>query len=125
VECRYLTEGPLSEGSAIYIEEYLHGKPHKLRLHITKMELNSRIEYNTFLGTKGVFIMEPEGAGLLFTAEMHMGVDLPLVGGLVDRIMGIFMSRQLQGMEKHIREEGQNLKTILEQCIAVGENRQR
>ena len=47
VVCRYLTEAPLREGSVIYIEEYLHGKLHKLRLHITKMELNSRIEYNT------------------------------------------------------------------------------
>lgn len=93
VECRYLTEGPLSEGSVIYIEEYLHGKLHKLKLHITKMEPNCRIEYNTFLGARGVFIIEPEGAGSLFTAEMHMGMNSPLLRSLVDRIMGIFMSR--------------------------------
>ena len=49
----------------------------------------------------------------------------PLLGTLVDRIMGIFMSCQLQGIEKHIREEGQNLKIILEERNAVRENSQR
>ena len=33
VECRYLTYDPLGEGSVIYIEEYLHGKLHKLGVH--------------------------------------------------------------------------------------------
>ena len=35
VGCRYLTEAPLGEGSAIYVEEHLRGKLHKLKLRIT------------------------------------------------------------------------------------------
>jgi len=114
VECRYLTEGPLTEGSVIYIEEYLHGKLHKFKFEITKVEPNSRIEYKTFLGTKGVFIIEPRGANSIFTAEIHIGTNIPLLGSLVDRIMWIFMSRQLEGIKQHMVEEGQNLKRIME-----------
>ena len=40
-----VAEGPLREESVIYVEEYLHGKLHKLKLRITKIEPNSRIEY--------------------------------------------------------------------------------
>ena len=118
VECRYLNfEGDPKEGSVIYIEEYLHGKLHKLKLHITKIEPNSLIEYKTFMGTKGVFIIEPRGAKSLFTAEMHMGTKTPLFRSMADRIMRIFMSRQLEGIKQHMAEEGQNLKRILEEGI--------
>ncbi len=114
VECRYLTEGPLREGSVIYIEEYLHGKLHKLKLHIVRLKPNSRIEYKTFLGTKGVFIIEPRGDNSLFTAEIYIGIKIPVLGSLVDRITGMFLSRQIEGIKRHIVEEGQTLKRILE-----------
>ena len=117
VECHYLTPGPLKENSIIYIEEYLHGELHKLKLHITKIQPNSRIEYKTFLGTKGIFIIEPRETGTMFTAELHMGTKIPLLGKLVDRIMRMFLSRHLEGLQQHMAEEGQNLKRILEQGI--------
>ena len=101
----------------IYVEEYLHGEIHKLKLHITKIQPNSRIEYKTFLGTKGIFIIEPRETGTLFTAELHMGTKIPLLGKLVDRIMRMFLSRHLEGLQQHMAEEGQNLKRILEQAI--------
>jgi hypothetical protein len=115
VECRYLTSGPLKENSIIYIEEYIHGKLHKLKLHITLVEPDSRIEYRTFMGTKGIFTMEPGEVGTRFTAEMRMGTDIPILGRLVDRIMLVFLSYQLEGLKQHMTEEGRNLKKILEQ----------
>jgi hypothetical protein len=117
VECHYLTPGPLKENSVIYIEEYLHGELHKLKLHITKIQPNSRIEYKTFFGTKGIFIIEPRETGTLFTAELHMGTRIPLLGKLVDRTMWMFLSLHLEGLQQHMAEEGQNLKRILEQGI--------
>lgn len=105
----------------IYIEEYLYGKLRKLKLHITKVKPNSQIEYKTFLGTKGVFIIEPWGDNLLFTAEMCLGTNIPLLTNLVDIIMKIFMSRQLQGIKQHMAEEGQNLKRILEKPKKQGD----
>ena len=115
VKCYYLTPGPLKENSIIYIEEYIYGKLRKLKLHITKIKPNSRIEYKTYLGTKGIFIIEQVKTGTLFTAEMHMGTTIPLLGKLRDKIMRMFFSRQLEGLQKHMAEEGQNLKMILEQ----------
>jgi hypothetical protein len=117
VECHYLTPGPLKENSVIYVEEYLHGELHKLKLHITKIQPNSRIEYKTFLGTKGIFVIEPRDTDTLFTAEMHMGTQIPLLGKLIDRIMWVFFSRRLEGLKQHMVEEGQNLKKILEQRV--------
>jgi len=122
VECRYLNfEGTPKEGSVIYIEEYLHGKLHKLKLHITKLKPNSRIEYKTFLGSKGVFIIDPRGDDSVFTAEMYMGTNVRLLANLVDIIMKILMSRQLQGIKQHMAEEGQNLKSILERSNKQGD----
>jgi hypothetical protein len=121
VECRYLNfEGTPEEGSVIYIEEYLHGKLHKLKLHITKLKPNARIEYKTFLGSKGVFIIEPRGDNSLFTAEMYMGTNVRLLANLVDSIMKILVSRRLQGIKQHMSEEGQNLKRILEKSNKRG-----
>lgn len=114
VECRYLSSPPLGEGSVIYIEEYLHGKLHKLKLRITKIEPYSRIEYKTFLGTRGVFILEPRGANTLFTAELHLGTRIPILSSLVDRFMREFFLSHLEGLKQHMSEEGQNLKSILE-----------
>jgi hypothetical protein len=118
VECRYLTPGPLKENSVIYFEEYLHGKLHKLKLRITLIKPNSRIEYKTFMGTKGVFVMEPRDTMTLFIAEMHMGSNMPVLGKIMDRIMLKFLSRQLEGLRQHMVEEGHNLKKILEQSIS-------
>lgn len=121
VECRYLNfEGTPEEGSVIYIEEYLHGKLHKLKLQITKIEPNSRIEYKTLMGTLGVFIIEPRGANSLFTAEMHMGTKIPLLGSLMDGLLRLFLRRQLEGIKQHMAEEGQNLKGILGKDIKGG-----
>jgi hypothetical protein len=117
VECHYLTPGPLKENSIIYVEEYLYGELRKLKLHITKIQLNSRIEYKTFLGTKGIFIIEPGETGTLFTAEMHIGSNIPVLGKVIDRIMLTFLSRQLEGLKQHMVEEGQNLKKILEKRV--------
>ena len=118
VECRYLTPGPLKENSVIYFEEYLHGKLHKLKLRITLIKPNSRIEYKTFMGTKGIFILEPKDTSTLFLAEMHMGSNIPVLGKIMDIIMLRLLSRQLEGLKQHMVEEGQNLKKILEQSIS-------
>ena len=126
VECRYLNfEGTAKEGSVIYIEEYLHGKLHKLKLHITRLKPNSRIEYKTFLGSKGVFIIEARGDNSLFRAEMYMGTNVRLIASLVDIIMKKSMSRRLQGIKQHMSEEGQNLKGILEKSNKKGDSGMR
>ena len=114
VKCQYLIEGQLRKGSIIYIEEYLHGKLHKFKFKITKLEPNSRIDYKIGAGMKGEFIIESRGPGSLFTAGLYFGNNIPLIGRLIDGFFKLFMSRQLEEMKKHMVEEGENLKMMLE-----------
>jgi len=58
---------PAKEGSILYCEEYLHGKLHRMKFRITKVELNRKIEY-----------------------------------------------KLLEAGKKHMKEEGENLKRLLE-----------
>jgi hypothetical protein len=112
VDCRYLTDGPLGEGSIVYVEEYLHGKLHKLELHVTQIVPYSHIEY-TFAGGDGAFRISPCEAGGRFTAELGLGIETPVLGKLLDRCLRAFLGRQLQALEQHMVEEGQNLKRIM------------
>jgi len=116
-DCRYLTDGPLGEGSVIYIEEKLHGKPHKLKMKITKLERYSRMEYTTIMGTKGVFSIEPKNdRSSIFTAELNFGTKIPVISILVDLFMKTFLSQPLEGIKKHMVEEGVNLKKMVERA---------
>ncbi len=115
IACRYLTDGPLGVGSVIYFEENLHGKLHKLKVKITKIERYSRIEYKFFMGLKGMFAVQPKNdRSSIFTAELHFGTAIPVASILVDLFLKTFLSRQLKAIEQHMREEGENLKRILE-----------
>ncbi len=113
VECRYLTPGPLKEGSVIYIEEYIGGRLVKVRLHITKIEPR-RLECKVSpYGSRSIYIMEPKGDKTLLTTEMHMGTKIPLLGRIVDKII----KGRAEALKRHLAEEGQNLKRILEEGI--------
>ena len=45
VALRWIKGEPWEEGSVLYAEEYLHGKLHKLKMLITKVVPNRRIEF--------------------------------------------------------------------------------
>lgn len=114
VECRYLKGDPPEEGSIIYCEEYLHGKLHKFKFEITKFEPNSRIDFKFGPGMTGDFIIEPRGANSLFIADTYVGTKIPLLGKLLDKLMWTLLRRRLEAGRKHMAEEGQNLKNLLE-----------
>jgi hypothetical protein len=113
--CRYIEGNYLiEEGAIIYTEEYLHGDLHKLKLQVTRVVPNSRIEYKIpYLGSGG-FIIESSGAEVLFSAEVHLGWRLPVIGRIIDWVFQIFFGHRLEAMRHHMMEEGVNLKEILE-----------
>jgi len=45
VKCRWLEGEPFEEGPILYHKEYIHGKLHKIRSKITKIEENRGIEF--------------------------------------------------------------------------------
>ena len=95
--------------------ECFEGKPYKLRFLVTKVIPNKRIEYipvSRFMRRyvpKNMFSMEPTGTGCVFTATVHL--RLPLLPRLLARKS---IERGLSGIRKHMKEEGENLKKILE-----------
>jgi len=115
VSLRYLQGEPWTEGSVVYAEEYIHGKLHKLKFKITKIEANKRIEYtpiSRFLRLffpKNEFIIEPKGESCLFIAS-----GTYRIGWIGKAFFKQAIEKGLSSVKQHMKEEGENLKAILE-----------
>lgn len=106
---------PWEEGSVVYAEEYVHGKRHKLKFVVTKVVPNRKIEFaplSRFLRIyfpKNTFTIEPKGDTCIFTALGWLRV-----GKLVKIFARDKLEKGLSSVRKHMKEEGENLKRILE-----------
>ncbi len=110
----------LEVGSIVECEEYLHGKLHSMRFRTTKVDLDKRVEFGIIGMGRGAFDVKPVGEKVLFTAELDIGTEVPVVGSLVDFVFIKFFSQRLEAMREHMKEEGHNLKEILETDLATG-----
>jgi hypothetical protein len=115
VDINWIKGHPLQEGSILCIEEYLQGYLHKLKFRITRIEPNRMIEYRplfplSIIATGNTFTMDPKGQdGCVFTAKGHIRFPLWLFKRMHKNHAG-----KLEASEKHMREEGENLKNALE-----------
>ena len=115
VSFRWLKGQPWAEGSVMYAEEYLHGKLHKLKFVVTKIVPNEKIEYtpvSRFIRKffpKNEFIIEQKGDSCLFIAS-----GTYRVGWIGKVFFGKAIEKGLSSVRKHMKEEGENLKRILE-----------
>jgi len=115
VAFRWLKGKPWEEGSVVYAEEYIHGKLHKLKFIVTKVVKNKEIEYSPsswFLRKyfpKNSFHIKPKEETCIFTAS-----GTYRVGWIVRTFAKNKLERGLSSVRKHMKEEGQNLKRILE-----------
>lgn len=110
VKCQWLKGKPFEEGSILYVEEYLHGELHKMRFLGMKVKLHRKIEYNLLFPTsiicpKGSFIMEPKEGSCILTATLTFRF-----GWLFLK----FAKYRVEAIKKHMKEEGENLKRLLE-----------
>jgi len=116
VALRWIRGNPYEEGSVAYAEEYLHGKLHKLKFRISKIVPNREIEYAPLsrllriFFPKNRFEIEPSGDGCIFTAEVHLRIGR-IAKALAKRKLDVGVS----SVRKHMKEEGENLKRILEE----------
>ena len=102
--------GSLDEGDIAYYEEYLHGKLHKIKFKITKIEENKRIEFKhlfpmSIICPKGSFILETREESTIFTAKLSF------------RFAWLFSKLakgRVEAIKTHMKEEGENLKRLLE-----------
>ena len=115
VRFKWIKGKPWEKDSILYAEEYIHGKLHKLKFIISEVTKNKHIEYKptsrfvrTFL-PKNEFIVEPQGNSCRFIAKGTYRIG---------KIGKIFFKRSIEdallSVKKHMREEGENLKAILE-----------
>jgi hypothetical protein len=112
---KWLKGNPWEKDSILYAEEYIHGKLHKFKFKITKVVKNKHIEYtptSRFVRKffpKNEFIIESKGNSCLFSAKGTYRIG---------KIGKIFFRRSIEkalsSVKKHMREEGENLKNILE-----------
>jgi hypothetical protein len=115
VTFRWLKGIPWEVGSVVYAEEYIHGKLHKLKFIVTKAVRNKEIEYSPlsrFLRKyfpKNTFYIEPKDETCIFTASGTYRVGL-----IVRTFAKNKLEYGLSSVRKHMQEEGQNLKKILE-----------
>ena len=117
VALHWLKGKPWEEGSVVYAEEYIHGKLHKLKFIVTKVVPNRKIEYvptSRFLRKyfpKNTFSVEPEPTeeACIFTASGTVRV-----GWIVRTFAKNKLEHGLSSVRKHMKEEGESLKRILE-----------
>lgn len=115
VRLRWLEGQPWTQGSVIYAEEYIHGKLHKLKFIITKIEANKRIVYSPVsrfvrkFFPRNEFIIEPQGASCLFIAT-----GTYRIGWIGKTFFNAAIEKGLSSVKQHMKEEGENLKAMLE-----------
>ncbi len=107
----------MEHGSVLSVEEFLHGKLHRLKMRITNVIADREIRYRMAPGLFGAFRIEPRNGHAQFTAEIAIGWNLPLLGFLLDGVLRLLLSQQLQGLEQHMHEEGENLRKLFEEKL--------
>jgi carbon monoxide dehydrogenase subunit G len=101
---------PNQIGSILYFEEDLEQDLVKFSSELTKLEPNKLYEFRTlgsmkFLMPRSTFEIEPSGNDSIFTATLDFRM-----GKLLSKVA----KKSMNNIIKHMQEEGDNLKKILE-----------
>lgn len=111
VDWQWIKGEPFEKSSVVYLKEYLHGEIHKFKSICTNIVTDRLIAYKPLLPwslfmLSSRFTIESKGRNsCIFTATVNFR-SFPF-------IMRILKS-QLEGTRLHMKEEGENLKQILE-----------
>lgn len=110
---RWVKGKPLEEGSIGYFEEYSHGKLHRLKVRYTRIIPYREIEFRLTHSIWRIFLpkstltITPEDGYCTFTARNYFRL------GPISARSKRF-KHQLELVKKHMKEEGENLKKVLE-----------
>jgi hypothetical protein len=110
VKALWLTENKMKVGSKLYSEEYIHGELHKIKFKCINIEPNRKIEFKNLLPVslicpKGSFKFEPKGGNCIFTATLSFRM-----GNMLSKLA----KKKVEALKNHMKEEGENLKKIIE-----------
>lgn len=115
VDIYWIKGQPLEEGSIFCAEEYLQGNLHKLKFRVSRVEPDRIIEYRplfplSIIASGNMFNIEPKEKGnCIFSAKGHIRFPLWLFKKIHKAHTG-----KLEASVKHMKEEGENLKSALE-----------
>ena len=115
VAFRLIRGEPCRQGSVVCAEEYIHGKLHKLKFLIKEVVPNRKIEFVPasrllrIYFPRNTFLIETRDGSCVFTASCVVRV-----GPLVKLLARNRLEQGLSSVRKHMKEEGENLKRILE-----------
>ena len=109
---RWTKGKPMEEGSTVYAEEVLGGKLLKLKVTCAEVVPNKKfsliLPFPASLFVKYEYLIEPSGENTTFTAYAYLRYPW-------------FSHKRMQSTietgKKHVREEGENMKKLLEGSI--------
>jgi hypothetical protein len=108
---RWLDPPAVKQGVRFHFEERIAGKLLKKTVMFTRIEPGSLIEFAPTSRLFRVFLprisfrIRPAGGGLTVTQDIHLRIG-PLAAW--------FNRRELDAVRRHMREEGENLRRLLE-----------
>lgn len=116
----YLRKGNMGEAGGIaYFVERIGKFTFRLFYKTTKANYPSYLEYKAapplswLYAGKGTFTLEAVGAeNTRFIAYVEYGYDVPIIGKIVDWLIERIV--KYDDARKHVREEGENIKKLLE-----------
>jgi len=111
---RWIRGGAFVPGAEMEVVERLHGTLHCLRMRLTAVTPGRRVQYRIFPGLEGSLEVRPSGSGTTFTATLQLGTQIPLLGGLIDWLLRRAIPGRLAAVHRHLQEEGENLRRLLE-----------
>ena len=105
---------PMESGSGWYAEEVMRGKVFKLKGTIAEVIPNKKIVFRysfpiSLVAPKFEWLIDPKGSTTVFTAIGYLRA-----GRLFYKIARREMEWKVAMHMKHVKEEGENLKRILE-----------
>ena len=105
---------PLEKGALCYAEQYVMGKVTKYNTICAEIILNKKIVFKfsfpiSLITPKIEWIIESKGSNTVFTAITYMRM-----GNLLKVIFKKEMDKLIKAHDKHVGEEAENLKRILE-----------
>ena len=115
VAFRLIRGQPCRPGSVVYAEERIHGRRHKLKFLVKEVVPNRKIEFVPLSRLlriyfpRNTFLIEARDRSCVFTAS-----SVVRVGHLVKLLARNRLEQGLASARRHMREEGENMKRILE-----------
>lgn len=103
----------LEQDMVMRVKEKIGDETKTYKLHVIKLIPEKIIIYETILA-KGAIILEEIETGTRLTEEIHIGINIPIIGKLIDYVFEKLYPGFTNALKKHFQNELLNIKKTLE-----------